>query len=305
MNMRSIIYLCLILPLATLVVQAQDRGAVIIDQRNVVDTLPPEREYPELPVVLQQRLEAIRHSKQTLVDALKKVLEENVDATAEQRKAAAEAWRQANTDRLTNQRHEATLARLEVKAWLEANRPERPLPQEIESAASITTVQREEQLAAMKQRQTDIQAENKQIAAAIQEAVTEDERREIIAQHRTQRLEQIQDQQRLQDLRSDKLDRQSSLTNIQNTLRRNAESIRIQNRLDARTTDPRLDTSTLRSTAADARAATVQRQTDSVVRPDAPDRPVTVDRQTLNADRPSATDGTPDSRREILRETRN
>jgi hypothetical protein len=294
MNMRSIIYLCLILPLATLVVQAQDRGAVIIDQRNVVDTLPPEREYPELPVVLQQRLEAIRHSKQTLVDALKKVLEENVDATAEQRKAAAEAWRQANTDRLTNQRHEATLARLEVKAWLEANRPERPLPQEIESAASITTVQREEQLAAMKQRQTDIQAE-----------VTEDERREIIAQHRTQRLEQIQDQQRLQDLRSDKLDRQSSLTNIQNTLRRNAESIRIQNRLDARTTDPRLDTSTLRSTAADARAATVQRQTDSVVRPDAPDRPVTVDRQTLNADRPSATDGTPDSRREILRETRN
>jgi hypothetical protein len=292
MNMRSIIYLCLILPLATLVVQAQDRGAVIIDQRNVVDTLPPEREYPELPVVLQQRLEAIRHSKQTLVDALKKVLEENVDATAEQRKAAAEAWRQANTDRLTNQRHEATLARLEVKAWLEANRPERPLPQEIESAASITTVQREEQLAAMKQRQTDIQAENKQIAAAI-------------AQHRTQRLEQIQDQQRLQDLRSDKLDRQSSLTNIQNTLRRNAESIRIQNRLDARTTDPRLDTSTLRSTAADARAATVQRQTDSVVRPDAPDRPVTVDRQTLNADRPSATDGTPDSRREILRETRN
>ena len=231
MNMRSIIYLCLILPLATLVVQAQDRGAVIIDQRNVVDTLPPEREYPELPVVLQQRLEAIRHSKQTLVDALKKVLEENVDATAEQRKAAADAWRQANTDRLTNQRHEATLARLEVKAWLEANRPERPLPQEIESAASITTVQREEQLAAMKQRQTDIQAENKQIAAAIQEAVTEDERREIIAQHRTQRLEQIQDQQRLQDLRSDKLDRQSSLTNIQNTLRRNAESIRIQNRL--------------------------------------------------------------------------
>ena len=299
-TMRAFIILCLVPLASTLLAQGP-----VIDGGAVVDAAPPEREHPVLPEELEQKLESIRDSKQALVDALKKVLEDYADASADQRKAAAEAWRDAHVDQLAAQREQARIARLEVKSWLEENRPERPLPPEVEAGSALTADQSEEQLAILKQNQAEILESNKQLAAAIQQAASEDERREIIAQHRTQRLEQIREQQRLQDLRSDKLDRASSLAAIQDSLRLNAESIRIRNRIDDRNADPRLSASTIRDTAASLRDAAVRRTTDSVVRPDQPDRPVIVDRETLDSNGPSTTDGDADSRRDLLRETRN
>lgn len=258
---------------------------------------PAGIEPPQMLGQLVQLMEQVRQGRQDLLDELKQVLEQNRNATQEQRRAAAEAWRQENAQRLQEQRELATQLRLRVREWARANRPELPNgPGGPSDDGELTEPQYQQLMAQIRNRHQEQIRVNQDVIDQLEAAGSAQERQEIANQYRAQRMDQIQERLQEWQARAVQLDREESLAALRLQLRETADQLRTRNRLQDREEEPlqTRDRLTLRDQ---------QERPDRPDRPEGPDRPDQPDRpDRFNDGAVSGPSAAGDTRRDQLTE---
>ena len=79
---------------------------------------------PDLTPEMQQDMLQLRERRQLMLQDLQCVLDDNAAATAEERRAAVQAWREANAEAIAEQIQAAEQIRARVREHVQANRPE-------------------------------------------------------------------------------------------------------------------------------------------------------------------------------------
>ena len=186
----------------------------------------------ELPAELQAKLDAVRDSRATLLEELKALLEKNAGATTEERRAIVEQWREDHADGLAQVREAMQAVRQEIREWWMENRPVPPNGGKGGEDAGLLGEQEGE--AFMAQLKEQHQAREQARLALKQElgnAATEQQRREIVMEHRAERMQQMEQARNEIQVRREQTDRDASVAALRTRLQESADLLRTQDRL--------------------------------------------------------------------------
>jgi len=188
---------------------------------------------PELPADLKAQLDGVREARETLLTDLKVLLEANADATAEERAAIVEKWREDNAAALEAQRDSMQAVRLAIREWHTENRPARAKQAgngAAEDRGALCDADADALMTQLKdQRQARTQAA-KELKQDIEAAGSASERAQLVAQHREQRMEQMQQARDEVKTRREQVDRDESVAALRERLRDDAETLRSESR---------------------------------------------------------------------------
>ncbi len=192
---------------------------------------------PELPADLQAKLDEVRVARETLLGDLKKVLEANAGATEAERCALVEQWRTDNAAALDAQREAMQAVRQTIREWHVENRPEvadvagaglgGDKGQLCEADAEALTTQQKEQRQARQLAAQELKEQLKNTDGAA-------ERKQLVAQHREERLAQMVQARDEMKSRREQTDRDESVATLRASLQESADTLRSESRLKDR-----------------------------------------------------------------------
>lgn len=287
-KMRWLVIVAMLLGTATYA-QTQDRDQDKLGNRTGEPNEVGHPQYgkdgntpPDLTPEMRQEVLRLRERRQQMLQDLQCVLDDYATASAEERRAAVQAWREANAEAIAEQIQAAEQIRAQVREHAQANRPENPGQQGPNGEPADEA--RMEQL--RQQNRTAVQ-ERKQLSKDLQNAA-EEERRQLVAQQRERRMEQVQQEIEQAQERTRLMNRETSMARLRDQLQAEAEMLRTREREQAR------DQLREQQEQAQQIRQTIQEriQIQAQERPDRPDQPERPDRpeQPEQPDRPDRPD---------------
>lgn len=194
---------------------------------------PMRMERLELPEDLQAQLDEVRDAREALLSDLKALLEANADATQEERKALVEQWRDDNADALAEQREAMQVVRQSIREWRLENRPERPEGTGEcgnEDPGQLGDGDGEARMAMIKEQHRVRKEAMETLKEEIENAQTAGERKQIIVQHREERMEQMHEAREEIQTRRQERNRDESVAALRERLQDSADSLRAESR---------------------------------------------------------------------------
>lgn len=240
---------------------------------------------PSLTPAMQQELARLREQRQHMLQELQAVLDAYVNASEPERRAAVEAWREANADALAEQVQASQELRIQAREHVQAARPENPGP-----AGSSTEPVGEADMEQRRQQARDATQAREQLSQELRDA-TQEEQQQLVAQQREQRMEQVQQDIEQTQERARQMNREASMASLREQLQEEAEMLRTQEREQARqdVKDQQELAQQVRQTSQERVQEQAQERLDQPERPDRPETPVQPDRPD-RPDRPERID---------------
>ena len=192
---------------------------------------PEDPQRPQFPEELIHQLQQIRQSRQQLLAQLKAVLQNNQDATQEERKAAVDAWKEANGALIDQQRELAKNVKEQIREMVRNYQPENEAPEEPEPPVDENGNLNMEQVRERNQARRQVQEE---FMEKMKNAVNAEERQQLVQEYKIQRRQQIQEERMEILAREGTLNREGSIEALRELLKSNTEAIRAEARLRER-----------------------------------------------------------------------
>lgn len=152
-----------------------------------------ERQAPEIPLNLQDKIQAYRSEQQALVQARRELAESLQDATAEERRAAILAFQEENAERVAAQRALGEQIRESAKE-LQPSRPDLSGRREVERPEVPAEV--EGLMSQFREAREALMTERREILEQVKDASAEERKAALSTLRETQR-EQIEAQREL------------------------------------------------------------------------------------------------------------
>lgn len=192
---------------------------------------PEDPQRPQFPEELIHQLQQIRQSRQQLLAQLKAVLQNNQDATQEERKAAVDAWKEANGALIDQQRELAKNVKEQIREMVRNHQPDNEDPEAPEPPVDENGNLNMEQVRERNQARRQVQEE---FMEKMKNAVNAEERQQLVQEYKIQRRQQIQEERMEILAREGTLNREGSIEALRELLKSNAEAIRAEARLRER-----------------------------------------------------------------------
>lgn len=209
-------------------------GAVLAVEPGGIPGGPPDdalQTQRELPADLQAKLDAVKDSREALLEELKALLEKNAGATTDERRAIVEQWREDHADGLAEVREAMQAVRQEIREWWSENRPQgSKVSKGGEDAGVLGEGEGEAFMAQLKEQRQVREQAKLALKQDLGNAATEEQRREIVMEHRAERMEQVEQARNEIQVRREQSDRDASVAALRTRLQESADMLRTQDR---------------------------------------------------------------------------